>query len=136
MSFRTKLLTWSVRASLVCAIAAVSCAVDPAPPCQVVDMIPPPYPPAAISGRVSGAVVVALDVSPEGNVTAATAREGHALLAAAATEALRKWRFLASQNAHRELIGVRFVLAPPDSEDVGTEFSCPGTLVVTEKMPR
>jgi TonB family protein len=53
----------------------------------------PVYPPLARAAKVTGTVVVEVTVDQTGNVIAARAISGHALLRDAAVEAARKWKF-------------------------------------------
>jgi len=53
----------------------------------------PTYPDAAMEAKVSGAVVVEIEVDEEGNVASARAMSGHPLLQAASVEAARRWQF-------------------------------------------
>jgi TonB family protein len=57
----------------------------------------PEYPPAARRERVSGAVVVEVTVDENGKVIKARSLCGHDMLAPAAIEAARKWRFSPTQ---------------------------------------
>ena len=60
---------------------------------RVARRIAPTYPPAALSNRVSGPVLVEITVSEEGTVLEAEAVCGHPSLVRAAVEAVRQWRF-------------------------------------------
>jgi periplasmic protein TonB len=53
----------------------------------------PVYPPLAIAARVEGRVLVDCVIGADGNVTDVRVVQGHPLLAEAAAEAVRQWRY-------------------------------------------
>ncbi len=55
--------------------------------------IPPVYPSAALRLHLSGTVVLTVTVSPTGKVTQVKTVSGNPLLAAAATAAVKNWRY-------------------------------------------
>jgi TonB family protein len=55
--------------------------------------VTPLYPPEAIAAKIDGAVVIAVEVDHDGNVTETRPLSGAASLRPAAEEALRQWRF-------------------------------------------
>jgi len=59
--------------------------------------VQPSYPPLAKAARVSGAVVVEVTVSEQGNVISARAISGHPLLKDAAVSAAQRWQFTPTQ---------------------------------------
>ena len=58
--------------------------------------VQPAYPPLAAAIQVNGSVVVEVTIDEEGNVIAARAVSGHALLTNAALAAAREWKFTPS----------------------------------------
>jgi len=78
---------------------------------------PPVYPPSAIAARLQGTVIVRLRIDAEGNVANLQIERssGHALLDAAAVQAVRHWRFVPAQRRGRPVattvrLPVRFSL--------------------------
>jgi len=53
----------------------------------------PQYPPAALASRRAGNVVLEVQVAEDGSVSSIRTLSGDSLLAAAATEAVRNWRY-------------------------------------------
>lgn len=60
---------------------------------KAVNLVKPPYPPAARAVRASGAVNVQVTIDEEGNVISASAVSGHPLLKSAAEQAARASKF-------------------------------------------
>ena len=60
---------------------------------KAVNLVKPPYPPAAKAVRAAGAVNVQVTIDENGNVISASAVSGHALLKAAAEQAARASKF-------------------------------------------
>lgn len=60
---------------------------------KAVNLVKPPYPPAARAVRASGAVSVQVTIDENGNVISASAVSGHPLLKAAAESAARSSKF-------------------------------------------
>lgn len=65
----------------------------------VVARVPPLYPELARRMRISGEVVLMVDVRPDGSVGETRVESGHALLRRAAEDAVRQWRFAAGPPA-------------------------------------
>ena len=63
------------------------------------------YPILAIQARISGTVELQVVIAPDGIVTEARRTAGHALLAQAPEEGIKRWRF-SSMCPSREQIGV------------------------------
>ncbi|MGJ5819392.1 M56 family metallopeptidase [Paludibaculum fermentans] len=74
----------------------------------------PVYPALAKLGRVQGNVMVELSVRSDGSVSEATLMGGHPLLAKAALEAVKSWKFAARPAEQRIMTMVEFRL-PADS---------------------
>ena len=60
---------------------------------KAINLVKPPYPPAAKAVRAAGAVNVQVSIDVNGNVTSATAVSGHPLLRQAAEQAARASKF-------------------------------------------
>lgn len=60
---------------------------------KAVKRVEPIYPPLARAAKISGSVVVKVQVNVEGNVESAQAISGHPLLKDAAVEAAKQWKF-------------------------------------------
>jgi len=70
---------------------------------KVINAVKPAYPPIAAARRISGKVVVVVDVDVNGMVTEAHAQSGHPVLLTAAQNAAGRWRF----NSARQDVGIR-----------------------------
>jgi len=75
---------------------------------RVVSKAAPVYPELARRMHVSGTVVMHVTVQPDGSVSDARVESGHALLAAAAEQAVRKWRFEPGPDATGMTVDVNF----------------------------
>jgi TonB family protein len=79
---------------------------------SIVKKVSPHYPPEARKVRVSGIVVVSVEIDEQGNVTAAKAIEGPGLLRQAAEKAARGWKFrsaLSNGRAAKSSQTIKFV---------------------------
>jgi TonB family protein len=74
----------------------------------VVSKVPPIYPELARRMHVSGTVVVHLVIAPDGSVSDAKVESGHALLGAAAQEAVKRWKFEPSPDTSDLTVDVNF----------------------------
>ena len=74
----------------------------------VVSKVPPIYPELARRMHVSGTVVVHLTIAPDGSVSDAKVESGHALLGAAAQEAVKRWKFEPSSDTSDLTVDVNF----------------------------
>jgi TonB family protein len=75
---------------------------------KVVSKVSPQYPGIARSMKIQGIVRADVLVAPNGKVTSIEVKGGHPLLAQAAQEALRQWKWeLASHETH-EIVELRF----------------------------
>ncbi len=101
----------------------------------------PDYPAAAVTGKVSGGVVVEVRVSPRGAVESATVVEGDALLRQPSLDAARLWRFRAQasgSNGSREAkLVFSFRLMPKNTPEaqLGAIFRPPYTVEVRRITP-
>lgn len=73
--------------------------------------VAPIYPEIAKRMRVSGAVDIEATVDPSGNVSDAKALDGNRLLAPAAEDAVRKWKFESGPGTTKVKVEVNFALA-------------------------
>lgn len=84
----------------------------------------PVYPPLAKLGRVQGSVMLQLSVRSDGSVNEATIMGGHPLLAKAALEAVKSWKFAARPAEQRIMTMVEFRL-PADSTNASPASAAP-----------
>ena len=59
----------------------------------LIKRVQPKYPPAALAVRAQGAVQIEATINKEGNVTNLKVLKGDPVLARAAVEAVRQWRY-------------------------------------------
>jgi TonB family protein len=106
---------------LACAIAAtaqvrVSSGVTES---NLLEKVDPVYPPIAKTARIQGSVVLAVEIDKEGAVTSVQVVSGHPMLATAATDAVKQWRYRpyilnGEPVAVRTEVTVNFQLGAPD----------------------
>jgi TonB family protein len=72
--------------------------------------VAPIYPEVAKRMRVSGAVDVEATVDPAGNVSEAKAVGGNRLLAPAAEDAVRKWKFESGSGTSKVKVEINFAM--------------------------
>lgn len=82
-------------------------------PCGAADRkvqrrVQPIYPELAKRMRVSGMVRIEATVAPDGSVTEAKAVSGNRMLAPAAEDAIRKWKFAPEAAASTEDVDISF----------------------------
>ncbi len=75
---------------------------------KVVNRIPPSYPDLARSLDLKGSVKVDVLVAPNGKVKSLEVKGGHPVLAHAAEEAIRKWKWEPGTHETWELLEIRF----------------------------
>jgi TonB family protein len=85
----------------------------------------PAYPPEALAKDIGGDVILAVEYSPEGKVTAVQRIQGDPVLVAASTQALNGWRFRPIVEKKQSASGVTHV---------GFHF-VPGNKTVTSSLP-
>ena len=112
---------------------------------RAINLVKPPYPPAAKAVRASGAVNVQVTIDEDGNVILASAVSGHNLLRAAAEQAARASKFNpltisgqkvmmtgvivynfsndnnSTSNSFKNSLGMEFVMIPAGSFMMGSE---------------
>jgi len=71
----------------------------------------PVYPEIAKRMKISGAVKVSATVDASGKVTAVKTVEGNRMLASAAEEAVRKWKFEGGAGETTETVTLNFAMA-------------------------
>ncbi|MCL4853535.1 MAG: TonB family protein [Bryobacteraceae bacterium] len=103
----------------------------------LVEAVAPVYPLVAAYSSTGGQVKVKLVIDRSGAVTAANVVEGHKLLAAAAVEAARKWRFTASSGETEATIVFSFRIVPKGTSDadLATRFRSPLEIEVRRIIP-
>jgi TonB family protein len=94
--------------------------------------VAPKYPPLAALARVSGNVVIRVEIDASGSVTKAELVSGHPLLAKGALDAARRWRFESEPiQARTTEVKFKFVMLPEQSEsNVETTFFPPDKVEV------
>ena len=102
----------------------------------LVEAVAPAYPLVAVYSATAGEVHVRVSIDKAGSVTTSKLVQGHRLLATAAEEAARKWRF--SPGGDRETTVVfLFRILPkgtPDAE-LATRFRAPLQIEVRRVIP-
>ncbi len=76
----------------------------------VVTRVPPVYPELARRMHVGGKVVLMVTIQADGTVSATKVESGHALLTAAAEDAVRRWHFAPNPDPSETEIEVNFSL--------------------------
>ena len=74
----------------------------------IVTRVPPIYPELAHRMHVGGKVVLLVEIQPDGSVSDTKVESGHALLAPAAQDAVRKWKFAPNSSASESEIEINF----------------------------
>jgi TonB family protein len=77
-------------------------------PRKVMSRVPPQYPSLARSMNIRGNVKVAAVVVPNGTVKSVEVKGGHPILAQAAEDAIRRWKWEPLSHATTELIEIKF----------------------------
>lgn len=75
---------------------------------QLLERITPPYPVLARSMALEGVVKVDALVAPDGSVKSVDIKGGHPVLAQAAANAVRHWRWEAASRESHEVVEVKF----------------------------
>jgi len=110
IAFRRYVPLYSVLALLVVALlfSAVLGAQQGSTSRKVVERTSAPYPPLARAMALQGTVRVEAVVAPDGSVKRVDIKGGHPVLAQAAANAVRRWRWEAAAHDSRETIEVKF----------------------------
>ena len=75
---------------------------------KLVNRFAPPYPSLARSMALEGVVKVDALVAPDGSVKAVEIKGGHPVLAQAAANAVRRWKWEPAAHESHELVEVKF----------------------------
>jgi TonB family protein len=75
---------------------------------RILTKVAPQYPVVAHRMAIQGVVKVEATVSPNGSVKAVEVKGGHPMLAQAAQDAVRGWKWEPSPKETRELVSIRF----------------------------
>jgi protein TonB len=75
---------------------------------KIVSRVNPQYPSMARSMNIRGSVKIEALVAPNGTVKSVDVKGGHPLLAQAAQNAIREWKFEPAPRETRETIEVKF----------------------------
>ena len=89
---------------LLCAGTALAGSVHRA----IVTRTNPVYPELAHRMHIGGKVVLMVTVQPDGTVSDTKVESGHALLAAAAQDAVKKWRFAPNSEVSESEVEINF----------------------------
>jgi TonB family protein len=76
----------------------------------IVSRVPPVYPELAHRMHVGGKVMLLVEIQPDGTVSDTKVESGHALLAPAAQDAVRKWKFAPNASASESEIEINFAI--------------------------
>jgi len=79
---------------------------------RIVSHTAPAYPSLARSMALAGLVKLEALVAPDGSVRAVDVKGGHPVLAQAATNTVRQWKWEPAPQASHELVEIRF--SPPE----------------------
>lgn len=98
---------------------------------MLIRKVNPVYPPLARQARVSGTVVLKAIIGKDGSIENLTLVSGHPLLAPAAIEAVKQWKYRPFLLNGRPLqveteVTVNFALSPPANESVAAGAVQPG----------
>ena len=74
----------------------------------IVTRVQPVYPELAHRMHVGGKVVLLVEIQPDGSVSGTKVESGHALLAPAAQDAVRKWKFAPNPNVSESEVEINF----------------------------
>jgi TonB family protein len=93
---------------------AAEASLPPLQETRLLRRVDPAYPPAAIAQHLQGPVVLDVKVMADGNVSDVLVRSGNPLLAGAAIQAVRQWRFQSSEDRsaveRQTQVTIRFTL--------------------------
>jgi TonB family protein len=75
-----------------------------------VKTVPPAYPAIALKMRIEGTVKLDVTIDPDGSVEDVKVVSGHQLLASAAIDAVKKWRYEPGEAKSTQSVNVEFNL--------------------------
>jgi TonB family protein len=75
-----------------------------------VKTVPPAYPAIALKMRIEGTVKLDVTIDPDGSVADIKVVSGHQLLAPAAMDAVKKWRYETADSKSTQSVSVEFNL--------------------------
>ncbi|MGA9979398.1 MAG: energy transducer TonB [Candidatus Sulfotelmatobacter sp.] len=78
-------------------------------PRKILTRVAPKYPAVAHNMEIQGSVKAEALVEPNGRVKSVEIKGGHPILAQAAMEAVREWKWEPSSKETRELVEIKFV---------------------------
>jgi len=100
--------TLLLAAAILCLVPIHSQAQDSEAKRKIVDRVTPVYPAIARRMALEGVVKVDTLVAPDGTVKNVEIKGGHPVLAEAALNAVRRWRWEPSAHESHEMVEVRF----------------------------
>lgn len=92
----------------LCLVPTRIVAQDSAAKRRIVEHSAPAYPPLARNMALAGVVKVEAQVAPDGSVKTVDIKGGHPVLAQAAVNAVRRWRWEPAPHESREIIEIKF----------------------------
>jgi TonB family protein len=133
---RRTFLSWRLTAAVLAVSSAIAGDLEPT---EVVGL---EYPVVGRMARITGTVIVRLNVAPDGSVTRATPVSGHPVLAKAACDNAGRWKFEQtrsdSDTDQDVYLAYRFALKGNCAgRDCRTRFvvELPNLVIVTSEMP-
>ncbi len=75
-----------------------------------VKTVPPAYPAIALKMKIEGTVKLDVTIEPDGSVADVKVVSGHQLLASAAMDAVKKWRYETAESKSTQSVNVEFNL--------------------------
>jgi TonB family protein len=100
--------TTMIQVAVLALIAAIALPAMASNQRHVKMLVAPTYPFAARVHRVGGPVEIDVTVDPRGKVTETKIENGNRVLAAAALEAVRQWKYAPSSNSTQERVVINF----------------------------
>jgi TonB family protein len=76
----------------------------------IITRVAPSYPDLARRMHVGGTVTLLVTIQADGSVSATKVESGHALLTAAAEDAVRRWHFAPNPEASESEVSINFTL--------------------------
>jgi|UPI00071BB9CD TonB family protein len=109
LNFRQHLNSWFARVAFLVLLAALAVTAR-ADERAVKTRVQPVYPELAKRMKISGSVSIQATVDAEGKVTDAKAMNGNRLLAGAAEDAVRKWKFVPGDGVSVVTVEINFAM--------------------------
>jgi TonB family protein len=126
-----------VRTALFAALFSIAVFSQQSSTLAVEEAVAATYPGPALNARVSGSVIVSIQISDRGMVTNSSVVEGDALLRQASLDAARLWRFHAQAGVHtlKLIFNFRFMPKNTPEAQLGPIFKPPYTVEIRKITP-